>query len=137
MPTWAAVPGGTADPDLAPGTINIIVSVPVPLSDAALVNAVMTVTEAKTQAVLDAGFPGTGTATDAVCVAARPRREAGSGEPACSRGHAPRIVRKNKGALLTAAAALATVVRGQTSSVTQSWNCAMWCSLGTSTPPPE
>jgi adenosylcobinamide amidohydrolase len=70
IPTWAATAPGTADLDLRPGTINIIVSVPVPLSDAAFVNAVMTATEAKTQAVLDAGFPGTGTATDAVCVAA-------------------------------------------------------------------
>src|SRR5690348_4697340 len=73
VPTWAAAPAGLADQDqdLGPGTINIIVSVPVPLTDAALVNAVITVTEAKTQAVLDAGFAGTGTATDAVCVAAR------------------------------------------------------------------
>jgi len=70
VPTWAAAPAGSAAPDLAPGTINIIVSVPVPLTDAALVNAVVTATEAKTQAVLDAGFLGTGTATDAVCVAA-------------------------------------------------------------------
>jgi adenosylcobinamide amidohydrolase len=70
VPTWAAAPAGRADPELAPGTINIIVSVPVPLTDAALVNAVITATEAKTQAVLDADFPGTGTATDAVCVAA-------------------------------------------------------------------
>jgi adenosylcobinamide amidohydrolase len=77
VPTWAAAPekaggeeGGAADLQLAPGTINIIVSVPVPLTDAALVNAVITATEAKAQAVLDAGFPGTGTATDAVCVAA-------------------------------------------------------------------
>jgi adenosylcobinamide amidohydrolase len=46
------------------------VSVPVPLSDAAFVNAVVTATEAKTQALLDAGFAGTGTASDAVCVAA-------------------------------------------------------------------
>lgn len=69
VPTWAAAPAGASDPDLAPGTINIIVSVPAPLADAALVNAVMTATEAKTQAVLDAGFPGTGTATDSVCVA--------------------------------------------------------------------
>ena len=69
-PAWAAVPPGAAEEDLVPGTINIIVSVPVPLTDAALVNAVITATEAKTQAVLDAGFPGTGTATDAVCVAA-------------------------------------------------------------------
>src|SRR5690348_9836638 len=85
VPTWAAAPAapagpagpaapagpvGLAGPDPGPGTINIVVSVPVPLSDAALVNAVITVTEAKTQAVLDAGFAGTGTATDAVCVAA-------------------------------------------------------------------
>jgi adenosylcobinamide amidohydrolase len=74
VPTWAAAPSGSADREFGairrPGTINIIVSVPVPLTDAALVNAVITATEAKTQAVLDAGFPGTGTATDAVCVAA-------------------------------------------------------------------
>ena len=70
VPTWAAAPADAADADLAPGTVNIIVEVPVPLTDAALVNAVITVTEAKTQAVLDAGFAGTGTATDAVCVAA-------------------------------------------------------------------
>jgi len=70
VPTWAAAAAGVADLDLAPGTINIIVAVPVPLTDAALVNAVITATEAKTQAVLDAGFAGTGTATDAVCVAA-------------------------------------------------------------------
>ncbi|QKW40462.1 adenosylcobinamide amidohydrolase [Actinomadura sp. NAK00032] len=81
VPTWAASPAGTADPELAPldgtrrsawtpGTINIVVAVPVPLSDAALVNAVVTATEAKTQALLEAGFPCTGTASDAVCVAA-------------------------------------------------------------------
>jgi adenosylcobinamide amidohydrolase len=70
VPTWAAATDGARDPELAPGTINIIVSVPVALSDAALVNAVITATEAKTQAVLEAGFRGTGTATDAVCVAA-------------------------------------------------------------------
>jgi adenosylcobinamide amidohydrolase len=34
------------------------------------------VTEAKTQAVLDAGFAATGTATDAVCVAAPAAAEA-------------------------------------------------------------
>jgi adenosylcobinamide amidohydrolase len=78
MPTWAAMPAGAPDPHWSPGTINIIVSVPVPLTDAALVNAVITATEAKTQAVLEAGFPGTGTATDAVCLAA----------PACGGGPA-------------------------------------------------
>jgi adenosylcobinamide amidohydrolase len=79
VPTWAAAPAGAVDPELrpmidparTPGTINILVEVPVPLTDAALVNAVITATEAKTQAVLEAGFAGTGTASDAVCVAAR------------------------------------------------------------------
>lgn len=70
VPAWAAAPADAADPEHAPGTINIIVCVPVPLAGAALVNAVITATEAKTQAVLEAGFRGTGTATDAVCVAA-------------------------------------------------------------------
>ncbi|GAA3119632.1 adenosylcobinamide amidohydrolase [Streptosporangium carneum] len=75
VPTWAAAPDGVPDPELAPmhlpGTINIIVAVPVAMTDAALVNAVMTVTEAKTQALAEEGFPGTGTASDAVCVAVR------------------------------------------------------------------
>jgi adenosylcobinamide amidohydrolase len=75
VPTWAAAPADAADPELkpvhVPRTINIVVEVPVPLTDAALVNAVVTVTEAKTQAVLEAGFAGTGTASDAVCVACR------------------------------------------------------------------
>ena len=74
VPAWAAAPPGTADREQAlawrPGTINVIVSVPVPLRDAAYVNAVMTATEAKTQAVLEAGFRATGTASDAICVAA-------------------------------------------------------------------
>ena len=54
VPTWAAAPPGRSDPELA-GTINLIVALPVPLTDAALVNAVATATEAKVQAVLDAG----------------------------------------------------------------------------------
>lgn len=70
---WAAVPedaaaGGGAQ---VPGTINIVVALPVPLTDAALVNAVATATEAKTQALLEAGHDCSGTPTDAVCVAAR------------------------------------------------------------------
>nr|WP_244376084.1 adenosylcobinamide amidohydrolase [Streptomyces ficellus] len=67
---WAASPArGYSGPPPA-GTINIIGCVPVPLSDAALVNAVATVTEAKVQALLDAGHDCSGTPTDAVCVAA-------------------------------------------------------------------
>ncbi len=50
------------------GTINVVAWVPQRLSDAALVNTVATVTEAKVQALGDAGIPGTGTATDAVVV---------------------------------------------------------------------
>lgn len=69
-PAWAAVPWDAAGAG-APGTINVLVSVPVALDDAALVNLVATVTEAKVQALLDAGHAATGTPTDAVCVAAR------------------------------------------------------------------
>lgn len=69
-PVWAAAPAdhgrrGGADPA---GTVNIVVWIPVRLSDAALVNAVATATEAKTQALI-AGVEGSGTASDAVCVA--------------------------------------------------------------------
>ena len=48
------------------GTINLVAFLPEKLSDAALVNAVATVTEAKTQALRDMGLDATGTATDAV-----------------------------------------------------------------------
>ncbi|MFF9763725.1 MULTISPECIES: adenosylcobinamide amidohydrolase [Streptomyces] len=68
---WAARPGEGAGGPQDPGTINIVVAVPVPLSDAALVNAVATATEAKVQALLEAGLDCSGTPTDAVCVAAR------------------------------------------------------------------
>nr|WP_167532292.1 MULTISPECIES: adenosylcobinamide amidohydrolase [Streptomyces] len=68
---WAAAPApGTLSPP-APGTINIVVAVPTALTDAALVNAVTTATEAKVQALLDSGYDCSGTPTDAVCVAAR------------------------------------------------------------------
>ncbi|MFI5938867.1 adenosylcobinamide amidohydrolase [Streptomyces uncialis] len=68
---WAASPAeGTRTP-AGPGTINIVVAVPVAMSDAALVNAVATATEAKVQALLDLGYDCSGTPTDAVCVAAR------------------------------------------------------------------
>ena len=41
------------------------------MSDTALVNLVATATEAKVQALFDSGYACTGTASDAVCVAAR------------------------------------------------------------------
>ncbi|WP_109032192.1 adenosylcobinamide amidohydrolase [Streptomyces rubrogriseus] len=68
---WAAAPEEGAAGAVPPGTINIVAALPVALSDAALVNAVMTATEAKVQALLDAGLDCSGTPTDAVCVAAR------------------------------------------------------------------
>jgi adenosylcobinamide amidohydrolase len=51
------------------GTINVLALVPAALSDAALVNAVATATEAKAQALQEAGYHATGTPTDAVCIA--------------------------------------------------------------------
>ncbi|MBX6389576.1 MAG: adenosylcobinamide amidohydrolase [Frankia sp.] len=70
-PAWAAAPDGLPLPAVPwrPGTVNLVCVLPVRLSDAALVNAVITATEAKSQALLEAGVPGTGTASDAVVVA--------------------------------------------------------------------
>jgi adenosylcobinamide amidohydrolase len=68
-PAWAAAadePAGVA------GTVNIVAVVSRRLSRAALVNAVMTVTEAKSQALWDAGVAGTGTPSDAVAVLCAP-----------------------------------------------------------------
>ena len=70
LPVWAAAPDATAAAaGAAPGTINIVAVLPVRLTAAALLNTLCTATEAKTQALLDAGVPGTGTASDAVTVA--------------------------------------------------------------------
>ena len=69
-PTWAAAeaePASSAGSSTA-GTINSVVWVPVALSEAALVNALTTATEAKAQALIERGVPGTGTASDAVAV---------------------------------------------------------------------
>ena len=67
-PAWAAAPDVTTPVSLV-GTINLVVLLPERLSDAALVNAVATATEAKAQALFESGISGTGTATDAVCIA--------------------------------------------------------------------
>ena len=66
-PTLAAAPD-EAEPIRLVGTINLVVVVPERLADAALVNAVATVGEAKAQAMWDLGHRATGTATDAVCI---------------------------------------------------------------------
>lgn len=64
-PTWASDAGG-AFTEWHPGTINIVVQLPVTLSEGAAVNAAMTITEAKVQALHECNVPGTGTASDAV-----------------------------------------------------------------------
>jgi adenosylcobinamide amidohydrolase len=71
LPVLAAVPPEVAAREAAEpaGTVNVLVVVPAPLSDAALVNAVVTATEAKAQALAEAGLRATGTCSDAVCVA--------------------------------------------------------------------
>ncbi|MFF7813113.1 adenosylcobinamide amidohydrolase [Streptomyces sp. NPDC007945] len=78
---WAAAAGAGVPGPQAPGTINIVATVPAPLTDAALVNAVATATEAKVQALLDAGHDCSGTPTDAVCVLARAPLPGGPTEP--------------------------------------------------------
>ena len=74
-PAWAAAPDQVVWRQAVPGTINIVVDLPVRLSDAALVNAVATVAEAKSQAMADAGLAGTGTPTDASCLLCPPEGE--------------------------------------------------------------
>ena len=69
-PQWAADDDEAAAPTRAhaAGTINIVALLPERLCDAAMVNAVVTATEAKAQALRDAGVAGTGTPTDALCI---------------------------------------------------------------------
>lgn len=66
QPTWAASDERPAG--YSPSTINLVVQLPVRLTEAALVNAVATATEAKAQALWQMGVSGTGTASDALCV---------------------------------------------------------------------
>jgi adenosylcobinamide amidohydrolase len=70
-PTWAADADGAHNGahDDVPGTINIVAFLPVRLAPAALLNALCTVTEAKAQALFEAGVSGTGTASDALAIA--------------------------------------------------------------------
>jgi len=57
-----------AEPAERVGTINVVAFVPVPHTDAALVNLATTATEAKAQAMVEAGLEGTGTITDTVTI---------------------------------------------------------------------
>lgn len=71
-PTWPADRAAlaTAGQRLPPGTVNTVVLVPVRLTASALVQAGLTAAEAKAQACVEAGVPGTGTCSDAVVVVA-------------------------------------------------------------------
>ncbi len=71
-----ATSAGISEPaSFTPGTINIILLVDANLTHAALVNAVITATEAKTASLHDKSiltssrFLATGTSTDAICIA--------------------------------------------------------------------
>ncbi|MFB6887994.1 adenosylcobinamide amidohydrolase [Kitasatospora sp. NPDC056327] len=84
VPVWAAAPGPAAAEvpgPYVPGTINVLAVVPAPVADAGLVNLLATVTEAKVQALLDAGYACSGTPSDAVCVAVRTPRPQEAADP--------------------------------------------------------
>jgi adenosylcobinamide hydrolase len=67
-PQWAAAEPAPPVVAHTAGTINIVAVLPERLGEAAMVNAVATATEAKAQALRDAGVEGTGTPTDALCI---------------------------------------------------------------------
>ncbi len=67
-PTWAASHEDSDGDDARTGTINIVASLPVRLEDGALLNAMTTATEAKAQALSEAGYRATGTPSDAVTI---------------------------------------------------------------------
>jgi iron complex transport system ATP-binding protein len=70
-----ASPGLSLPAPLRPGTINLILLIDADLTVAAMVNAVITATEAKSHLLLEhdvrtsEGYPATGTSTDAIVVA--------------------------------------------------------------------
>ena len=66
-PTWAA-DVSVVSREWVPGTINAVVQLPVGLEPGAAVNAVVTATEAKVQALVERDIPGTGTASDAIAI---------------------------------------------------------------------
>ena len=76
-PAYAAAPDANTGTVQLPGTINIVAAVPQRMSEAALLNLIATVTEAKCQALAERGVTGTGTPSDAVTVFCPP-----DGQPA-------------------------------------------------------
>ena len=87
-----ATPGLSPPAPPLPGTINVILLVDAQLSPAAMVNAVITITEVKAKRLLERGvrtaegYPATGTSTDAVVVACT-----GRGDPLPYAGPATRV----------------------------------------------
>jgi adenosylcobinamide hydrolase len=79
-PSWAAA-ADELDLPVRPtiGTINVVAHVPAALTEAALLGALCTATEAKTQALFDLAMRCTGTPSDAVTIAC----PAGATEPFC------------------------------------------------------
>ena len=83
----ATTPGLSAPVTLGPGTINMFLLIDACLTPAAMVNAVITATEVKTQVLLargvrtPEGYAATGTSTDAIAVAST-----GNGTPLASAG---------------------------------------------------
>lgn len=73
------------------GTINIILVSSARLSEGAMAGAIITATEAKTQALLDCRFHFTGTTTDAVVIA---YENSGQGEPILYSGPATSFGKK-------------------------------------------
>jgi adenosylcobinamide amidohydrolase len=67
-PTWAASDEGAELGAPSAGTVNIVAFVPAHLEEGALINAIATATEAKSQALFEAHIPATGTASDAVSI---------------------------------------------------------------------
>ncbi len=65
----AFVTAGITNPNERIGTINIIIVIEGEMPESAMINAVITATEAKSFALLKAGLNFTGTSTDAVIVA--------------------------------------------------------------------
>lgn len=66
-PAWSTA--SSAEIEARAGTINIVALLPARLSPAGLLNALCTATEAKTQALLDAGLSGTAMGTPAGAIA--------------------------------------------------------------------
>ena len=64
--SWAAAHDARVTEHAGAGTVNAVAWLDHPVTPDALVNGVMTVTEAKTQAFFEAGIDGTGTCTDTV-----------------------------------------------------------------------